>query len=106
MFKIQGNKMEEETNKYNFQDVNEEKKDFRTLLNETYVWPAVYPFKFIISPDQLDELKSLLNDTNISVKPSKNGKYISVSTDMKLSSSDEVIYIYEKVKQIKNIIAL
>lgn len=94
----------EEEKKYEIQEV--EKKDFRTLLNETYVWPAIYPFKFIISPDQLNELKELLNNTNVTVKQSKSGKYISVSTDMKLSSSDEVIYIYEKVRQIKNIIAL
>ena len=38
------------------------KEDFKYLLDETYVWPAEFPFKFIVSPEQVDELRGLLND--------------------------------------------
>jgi putative lipoic acid-binding regulatory protein len=79
---------------------------FKALLDESYVWPAHFPFKFIIAPHYVDELKELLNDAELSLRHSKNGKYVSVSAEMKLSSSEEVIYIYEKVSQIKDIIAL
>ena len=82
------------------------KEDFKYLLDETYVWPAEFPFKFIVSPDQVDELRSLLNDAQVTLKHSKNGKYVSVSTNMKMSSSEEVIYIYEKVKNVSGIISL
>lgn len=86
--------------------MKEEHLKFKALLDETYVWPAYFPFKFIIFPEYLDELKLLLNNAELSLKHSKSGKYISVSAEMKISSSDEVIYIYEKVKNIKDIIAL
>lgn len=86
--------------------MKEEHLKFKALLDETYIWPAYFPFKFIIFPEYLEELKELLNNAELNLKHSKNGKYISVSTDMKISSSEEVIYIYEKVKKIKDIISL
>lgn len=79
---------------------------FKALLDENYIWPAEFPFKFIVFPHQVDELKGLLNDAEITIRESKNGKYVSVSTSMKMSSSDEVIYIYEKVKIVDGLIAL
>lgn len=86
--------------------MNEDKEKFKLLLDESYVWPSYFPFKFIVFPEYLDELKALLNDAEVDLKYSKNGKYVSVSTEMKMASSEEVIYIYEKVKQIKDIISL
>ncbi|MBC7473242.1 MAG: DUF493 family protein [Candidatus Sericytochromatia bacterium] len=88
---------------------NLEKKEyakFKAILDENYIWPTEFPFKFIIMPHQIDQLKKILNDADVVLRPSKNGKYVSVSTDMKISSSDEIVYIYEKVRSIEGIIAL
>lgn len=79
---------------------------FKALLDESYDWPSEFHFKFIVKADQLEELKRVLNTERLSVKPSKKNNYMSVSAKLKLASSEEVLYVYEKVKQIKGLIAL
>jgi uncharacterized protein len=84
-----------------------EHQKFRALLEEEYVWPADFHFKFIVPVGQVDALQSLLNTTaRVNVRLSRNNRYASVSARMKMASSDEVIYVYEKVGSIEGIIAL
>ncbi|MGE3727756.1 MAG: DUF493 domain-containing protein [Candidatus Sericytochromatia bacterium] len=80
---------------------------FKALLEEEYVWPTDFHFKFIVPVAQVDALQGLLNTTaRIVVKLSRNNRYASVSARMKMSSSDEVVYVYELVSGIEGIIAL
>ncbi|MBF2054734.1 MAG: DUF493 family protein [Candidatus Sericytochromatia bacterium] len=79
---------------------------FKALLEENYVWPAEFHFKFIVPTEQIEALKALLNTDKIELRPSRNQTYTSVNAWMKLASSDEVVYVYEKVKDIKGLIAL
>ena len=85
---------------------DEKKIKFKALLDESYTWPSKYPFKFIITPEQIEELKSVLSHDNFDIKPSKKGKYVSISLELEITSSDQVINIYEKVSIIKCIISL
>jgi putative lipoic acid-binding regulatory protein len=48
----------------------------------------------------------LLEDHIIEQKPSKNGKYTSLTSRKILNSSDEVIAVYQKVSQIEGVITL
>jgi hypothetical protein len=80
---------------------------FRALLDEEYAWPTDYHFKFIVPVGQIDALQQLLNTTaRIEVRLSRNNRYASVSVRMKMSSSQEVIYVYEKVGGLEGLIAL
>lgn len=82
-------------------------KDIIALLNETYMWPAPYPFKFIVFAEQVDELKQILgDDVEIKLKPSSAGRYVSVSADIILHSAQAVLDIYEKTKVVKGIRSL
>ncbi|MFN8672162.1 MAG: DUF493 family protein [Candidatus Sericytochromatia bacterium] len=83
-----------------------DKEKFKTLLDESYTWPSIYPFKFIIKPTQKIEIETLFPDFGLSFKESKTGKYISVSFDITATSSQDIIDIYEKVTVIENIIRL
>ena len=84
----------------------ENRPDFKTLLDNNHEWPCDYLFKFIVFSDLVEELTGLLNTDRVSLRPSKNGRYTSVSVTMKMSSSDEVLFIYEKVRNVKGIISL
>ncbi len=79
-------------------------------LEDTTQFPADYMYKFIVptSGNQEQEVKELFNNGGpvINTKKSKNGKYISISILMKLSSAEEIISYYRKVEKIEGIISL
>lgn len=81
-------------------------EDFRALLDESYVWPASYPFKFIIKLHQQEEIKEILLEHELSFRESKTGKYLSVSFDINANSSQDIINIYEKISIMKDVIRL
>lgn len=79
---------------------------FRIQLDEYYAWPSLYAFKFIVPSGKEGEVKALFPNHNISEKPSKNGKYISLTAEAMLPSSEAVIKIYEAAAKIEGILAL
>lgn len=83
-----------------------EREKFKALLDGAYTWPAEYHFKFIIKTEQIEELTGLLNTGRIELRPSRNNRYTSVNAWMKLGSSDEVIYVYDKIRQVSGVISL
>ena len=85
-------------------------KKLRETLEETSSFPCAYLYKFIIpgGGGQLAELEKAFNDNEASftVKPSRTGKYDSVSIKLTVSSAQEVIDLYQKVENIEGIISL
>jgi putative lipoic acid-binding regulatory protein len=79
---------------------------FKALLEEQYVWPTEFVFKFIVPAAQVEELTQILNTDHIEVRPSRGMKFVSITAKIKVSSSDEVVFVYNKVQTIKGIIAL
>jgi putative lipoic acid-binding regulatory protein len=79
---------------------------FRVQLDEFYAWPALYTFKFIVPTGKESEVKALFPNHTTSERPSKNGKYTSVTTEAMLPSSEAVIKIYEAAAKIEGILAL
>ncbi len=79
---------------------------FKALLDEHHIWPTPYVFKFVVLANQVDELTNLLNEKSIFLTPSRKGKYISVTLEKTMNSSQEVVNIYEKVWAIEGIISL
>ena len=80
---------------------------FRKLLDEQCQWPSVYTFKFIVPKARAEELLAVFRSCpEVSVRESSQGKYLSVTANMVLSSSDGVVAVYEAVGEIEGIIAL
>lgn len=79
---------------------------FKKFLDENTVWPAIYTFKFIVPEPGLSELTALIGSSGLSLRPSKNGKFIGVTLEMEMPSSDAIITIYQNVAQIEGLISL
>lgn len=81
-------------------------ESLRAKLDEFYTWPSVYMFKFIAPLSRIDELKSLFVGRPITARFSRTGKYVSVTAEWELGSSEEVISYYREAGKIRGVIAL
>ena len=85
-------------------------RNLKTKLDETTQFPADYLYKFIVSAagNKVEEVQKIFDNKGavIQTKKSKNGKYISISIVVKLSSSNEVIEYYQQAEKIEGIISL
>ena len=81
-------------------------ESLREKLDQHYIWPSLYTFKFIVPKGKEEEVKNLFPNHEASERKSKNGNYTSVTINMMMPNSDSVIDVYEKVASIEGIIAL
>lgn len=81
-------------------------KSFKSSLDAYYSWPAYFPFKFIVPIEQANQVIELLDDPNLTSRPSANGRYRAFSLDKQMNSSEEVIAIYEMMTPIPGIISI
>jgi len=81
-------------------------ESLRTKLDEFYEWPALYPFKFIVPKESVNEVLELFADDPVQERESRNGRFISLTMEMHVHSSDEIIAIYQRVAQVPNVISL
>jgi len=79
---------------------------FKELLSNNHSWPSKYSFRFIIPFTELSELERILGNEGMSIKPSKNGNYLSVISIKMIKTTEEVIKYYQDVSQIKGIISI
>lgn len=86
--------------------MSSELEKFKTLLDDSHTWPTKYPFKFIGLPDKIELVKEILEGAEISIKESKKGKYLSLSAELHVSSSEEVVSIYKRVSLLEGVISL
>lgn len=69
-------------------------------------WPGVFMFKFIVRPDQVEEVKEIFGPAEISTRASRNGNYISVTGKEMMMDSETVIERYKAAAEIEGLIAL
>ena len=81
-------------------------KAFKEKLDAEHKWPTYYMFKFIVPREKEDEIYKILPKESWSSKASKSGTYLSFTAKLLITSSEEVIEVYKKAHQIKDIIAL
>ena len=82
-------------------------ESFREKLDNFYAWPSLYTFKFIVPTVKQDDLRQLFPmHTTVTEKTSEKGKYISITYQMMMPSTDSVIAVYQKVAVIKGIVSL
>ncbi|NJM94277.1 MAG: DUF493 domain-containing protein [Cytophagales bacterium] len=80
---------------------------FLENLDAHYSWPAVYLFRFIVRPEQVQEVMSLFPQTlSVQQKASRKGNYIRLGMEMRMGSAQEVLAIYRQSGQVQGLIAL
>ena len=79
-------------------------------LIETTEFPTKYMYKFIIpsADEKFKQIESIFDNMGavINSKPSKTGKYVSLTILVKMTSPDEIIVIYQEVSKIEGVISL
>ncbi|MDR6568214.1 DUF493 domain-containing protein [Chitinophaga sp. CC14] len=85
-------------------------ENFRSLLQQSIVFPTEYTFKFIIKADEdkIAELKSMFADVSarITETNSSGGKYKSFTVQVPVQDEEEVISYYKEVSKIDSVIML
>lgn len=86
-------------------------KKLKSQLQDTAMWPTTYLYKFIVLTDkaQIAKITNIFNNLGavINTKPSKNGKYTSVSINVRMKSPDAVIFKYKEVaEKVEGVISL
>ena len=93
------------------EDIEAFYKKLKSQLQDTNLWPAEYLYKFIVKTDakKIVALEQLFDNLGAVIKTnaSKNGKYTSVSINVRMKNPDAVIYKYKEVAvKIDNVISL
>ncbi len=79
---------------------------FKEKLENSHTFPGSYIFKFIIKSNQQEQVKSLVDGAEIRLKPSSRNKYLSITIQKTMASSQEVVDVYNKAFKIEGIISL
>lgn len=86
-------------------------KKLKQQLIDTSLWPSVYLFKFIVKTEmeKIADIEGFFNNMGAVIKTSasKNGKYTSVSINVRMKNPDAVIEKYKEVADnIEGVISL
>ena len=79
-------------------------------LDNSNTWPAIYLFKFIVPTDEdkILRVESAFDCMGavINTKKSKTGKFTSISIDVTMKDSQEIVDKYLEVSTIEGIVSL
>ncbi|MFL1895458.1 DUF493 family protein [Aquimarina sp. 2-A2] len=86
-------------------------KKLKKQLAETALWPSAYLYKFIVptEAEKINKIEGIFDNMGavINKKVSKNGKYTSVSINLRMKNPDHVIAKYQEVaKNVEGVISL
>jgi putative lipoic acid-binding regulatory protein len=80
-------------------------------LLDTSIWPSEYLYKFIVQSDvtKIKQIETIFDNLGavITTKESSNGKYTSVSINVRLKNPDAVIEKYHEItEKVEGVISL
>ena len=75
-------------------------------LEEQFTWPTPYLFKFIVDKDNQQPVLDLFDNQPFKRRPSRNGRYVSLTALVPMPSPDAVIDIYRRAAALKGVITL
>ncbi|WP_074406608.1 MULTISPECIES: DUF493 family protein [Aquimarina] len=92
-------------------DPEEFYKKLKEQLADTSLWPTSYLYKFIVptNTEKIEQIESIFDNLGavIQTKQSKNGKYTSVSINVRMKNPDQVIAKYKEVaEKVEGVISL
>lgn len=82
---------------------------YRTLRSKLAVfhdWPHRYVFKFIVPRERRRELEEVFDGADCSTRESSGGKYVSLTCEQEMPTSEAVIEVYQRVDRIAGALAL
>ena len=83
---------------------------FIELLESQHTWPEYFPFKFIMKVDQeeifMNKLRELEGVDKLTIAASKTNKYKSISFQILIERSHEVIAVYAHFEDIPGMIRM
>lgn len=83
---------------------------FKAALDTCHQWPCAYAFKFVVAAPDLEELvlliHNLLPSPELSTRNSRTGKWVSLTVEAHLESSDQVLDVYERVSRLGVVLSL
>jgi len=79
---------------------------FKQTLDQQHHWPSLYMFKFIVPHERANAIRALFAKNEILEKPSRNGKYLSLTAKVMMPGSDAVMNVYRKAYQVPGVISL
>lgn len=77
----------------------------QTQLDELK-YPTSFMFKFIAPLAGLVQLRSIFEGYPVKVNPSRNGNYVSITAELEMQSSGDIIAIYEQAAKVDGVILL
>jgi len=92
--------------KYPSAEAKEWWQNFKQLLDDNNDWPGEYVFKFIAPKEKAGDLKDVFIGHDIDIKASSKGAYHSITSRIIVTSSDEVVDIYQRAGAIEGVISL
>ncbi|MGM0932928.1 MAG: DUF493 family protein [Bacteroidota bacterium] len=83
----------------------------KAQLHDTSLWPTEYLYKFIVPTrkEKVEKIEGIFNNMGavITTKKSKNGKYTSLSINVRMKNPDVVIEKYKEVaRNVEGVISL
>jgi uncharacterized protein len=82
-------------------------ESFKQRLDGYYDWPCSYLFKFIAPKERLDDLVALFDEGDgVQTRESKRGNYVSVTVELAMANSDEVVAVYRRAGEIDGVMPL
>lgn len=71
-----------------------------------YNWPSFFMFKFIVPAEKKEEIFNIFSTPSYSVRKSKNGKYVGITSHVFVASEEGVIDIYKEASKVEGVILL
>lgn len=91
-------------------EANEFYERLKVELDKSNTWPAEYLFKFIVptSDENIKKVEEAFNCMGavINTTKSRTGKFTSISIDLEVKDSQEIIDKYREVSTIEGIVSL
>lgn len=81
-------------------------ESFKQKLDQQHDWPSLYMFKFIVPTGKEEEVFALFPKNDLTTKKSRKGNYTSVTAQVMMRSSEDVVEKYKAAHQIEGVMAL
>ncbi len=81
-------------------------ESFRKKLDSLHAWPSLYMFKFIVPSGKEKEVYALFPNNALKTKKSSKGNYVSVTAQVMMPSSEQVVQKYQEAHKIEGVLAL
>ena len=81
-------------------------QNLKNTLDAQNALPGFYLFKFIAPKEKLEAVAALFRDHDFTSRPSRNGNYVSLTAEIYMHSSQDVIDVLADAAAIPGVISL